>query len=104
LAPNILINFLNLGISNDIVVRILGMVLIFYGYFYVRASRHKKEMASFYSWTIHTRVSAIVVLSIFAMLSLAHPVIVAFGAVDLLGAIWTLLELRKSGAVVKEQH
>jgi hypothetical protein len=38
------------------------------------------------------------------MLGLAHPVIVAFGAVDLLGAIWTLLELRKSGAVVKEQH
>jgi len=82
LAPNILINFLNLGISNDIVVRILGMVLIFYGYFYVRASRHKKEMASFYSWTIHTRVSAIVVL-----------------AVDLLGAVWTLLELRKSPKV-----
>jgi len=56
-------------------------------------------MASFYSWTIHTRVSAIVVLSIFAILDLAHPVIVAFGAVDLLGAVWTLLELRKSPKV-----
>ncbi|MBA7477250.1 hypothetical protein ES707_12654 [subsurface metagenome] len=61
-------------------------------------------MASFYSWTIHTRVSAIVVLSIFAILDLAHPVIVAFGAVDLLGAVWTILELRKSGAAVKAQH
>ncbi len=61
-------------------------------------------MAMFYIWTIHTRISAIVVLSIFAMLGLAPPVIIAFGAVDLLGAVWTILELRKSEATVKTQY
>jgi len=61
-------------------------------------------MARFYIWTIHTRLSAIVVLSVFAVLGLAPPIIIAFGAVDLLGAIWTILELKKSGAAVKTQH
>ena len=61
-------------------------------------------MARFYSWTIHTRMSAIVVLSILAILGLAPPIIIAFGAIDLLGAIWTILELKRSGTTVKTRR
>ncbi len=93
--PGFLIGFLDLGTSNDIVIRILGMVLVFYGYFYMRSSREGKKYKNFYMWTVHTRSAAIVFLSIFVLLKLAPPIVIAFGAFELLGALWTLLELKK---------
>ena len=93
--PDFLIGFLDLGIANDIVVRILGMVLLFYGYFYVRSSWERGKYRNFYIWTVHTRSAAIVFLCIFVLFGLASPVIIAFGAIELFGVLWTLFELKR---------
>ncbi len=94
--PDPMIYFLKLESSNDIVIRILGMLLVFYGYFYVRSSRDAKKYRNFYMWTVHTRSAAIVFLGSFVLLKLASPIIIAFGAVELLGALWTFLELKRT--------
>jgi len=77
----------------DVVVRILGMTLVFYGYYYVRAGITGEKMISFFKWTIHTRMSAIVFLLVFVLLKLAPPIVLTFGAIEFLGATWTLVEL-----------
>jgi hypothetical protein len=87
---------LGIGASASAAVRILGMVLIFYGYYYIRAGLAGEKMREFFWWTVHTRFSAIIVLSIIALLNLAPYIIIAFGAVELCGAIWTLIELKRS--------
>lgn len=94
--PDILLGFAGLSTSGSVVVRLLGMMLIFYGYYYIRAGIIGEKMIGFFWWTVHTRFSAIVFLSVLVLLNLAPPVIIAFGAVDLSGAIWTLAELRLS--------
>ncbi len=92
--PGVLLNFVGLDISGSVVVRLLGMTLVFYGYYYIRAGIAGEKMLWFFWWTVHTRFSAIIVLSALAFFNLAPPVVIAFGAADLLGAVWTLIELR----------
>lgn len=91
--PGILIGFTGMDESAGIAVRILGMTLLFYGYYYIRAGIKGEKMRGFFKWTIHTRMSAMVVLLILVSLGLAPPVVLAFGALELLGASWTLAEL-----------
>ena len=72
------------------------MLLIFIGYYYIRAGTNEEGMTRFFRWTIHTRSLVIVYLSIFALLNLVKPIIILFGGIDLIGAIWTALALRSS--------
>ncbi|MDY0027581.1 MAG: hypothetical protein RBR58_01075 [Candidatus Humimicrobiaceae bacterium] len=93
--PGILLNLagIDMGGPTNIVVRILGMTLVFYGYYYTRAGIVGEKMIDFFKWTIHTRMSAIVFLLVFVLLKLAPPVVLTFGAIEFLGATWTLSEL-----------
>ncbi|MEA2016752.1 MAG: hypothetical protein U9O59_08675 [Actinomycetota bacterium] len=94
--PGIILGIVCLDVSGSAVVRLLGMMLIFYGYYYIRAGISGKEMIGFFWWTVHTRMSAIIFLSALVLMNLAPPIIITFGVVDLSGAIWTLVELRIS--------
>ena len=95
LIPGFFAGFLSLDISAELVIRILGMMLMFYGYFYIRSSMYPEKMINFYKWTIHTRSSAIIFLLAFYLLGFANPIIISFGVIELAGAIWTLIELKK---------
>jgi len=94
--PLIILGIVNLDASGSAMVRLLGMMLIFYGYYYIRAGISGKKMIEFFWWTVHTRMSAIVVLSALIIMNLAPPIVIVFGVIDLAGAIWTLIELRIS--------
>ncbi|MHA2269150.1 MAG: hypothetical protein ACXAB8_15235 [Promethearchaeota archaeon] len=80
----------------DVVSRVLGMIFVLLAYYYIRAALEGGEgMKKFFMWTVHTRASVIIFLIIFAALSLTSPLIVLFGVIDLVMAIWTFWELRK---------
>jgi len=96
LFPDVILGIIGLDISGSVVVRLLGMMLVFYGYYYIRAGIAGSKMTSFYWWTVHTRFSAIIILSSLALFHLAPPVVIAFGVIEMLGATWTLIELRLS--------
>ena len=51
-------------------------------------------MIQFYKWTTHTRSGAILFLAFFTAMGWAHPLVIAFGIIDLAGAVWTHLALR----------
>jgi hypothetical protein len=55
-------------------------------------------MTDFFGWTIWARSSVILCFSLFVVMGLASHQLLIFGAVDLLGAIWTGLALRPAKA------
>ncbi len=94
LVPNLALALAGLPTTNEIWIRVMGMIVAFLGYYYLRAAR--LELTPFFRWTVHTRPLPVVVFIVFVALGLARPIIILFGFGDLLGAIWTGLALRAS--------
>ncbi len=91
-APNFLLGMFFLPSTNEVWIRVIGMLVLFLGFYYTQAAR--KEMTDFFRWTMYVRSTVIVFFVAFVLLGFASPPLVLFGVVDLLGAIWTGLALR----------
>ena len=94
IAPNFLLGLFSLPGVTDIWIRVVGMLVLLLGFYYSQAAR--QEMTEFFQWTVYARSSVILFFTAFVLLGLASPPLILFGAVDLLGAIWTGLALRAS--------
>ena len=92
--PNVLLGLVGYPTSHEVWIRVLGVVTLAMGYFYVVAGRN--ELVSLFKASLFTRPSLIVCFAAFVLLGMAKPVLVLFGAIDLLGAIWTGLALRSA--------
>jgi uncharacterized membrane protein len=91
-APNFLLGIFFLPSTTEVWVRVVGMLVLFLGFYYTQAAR--KEMTDFLRWTVYVRSTVIVFFAVFVLLGFASPPLILFGVVDLLGAIWTGLALR----------
>lgn len=96
-APNILLGMFSLPDTTEVWIRVTGMLVLFLGFYYTQAAR--QEMTSFFRWTVYVRSTVIVFFAAFVLLDFASPPLILFGAVDLLGAIWTGLTLRSAKTV-----
>jgi hypothetical protein len=94
LAPGLMLAATGLPPGGELWIRVLGMVVIFLGYYYLRAAR--EELTAFFRWTVHTRPWPLVVFIVLVAVGRAEPVLILFGVGDLLGALWTALALRAS--------
>ncbi len=92
MAPNFLLGMFFMPSTSEVWIRVVGMLVLFLGFFYTQSAR--KEMTDFFRWTVYLRSTVIVFFAAFVLLGFASPPLVLFGAVDLLGAIWTGLALR----------
>ncbi len=95
-APNVLLKFFSVPETSEVWIRIVGVVVLVIGYYYVRAAIDNKGMTKFFRWTIYTRSSVIVFFTVFVLLNYIEPTLILFGVIDLAGAIWTALALRTS--------
>jgi hypothetical protein len=93
-APNFLLGLFFLPSTTEVWVRVVGMLVLFLGFYYVQAGR--KELADFFRWTMYPRSTVILFFAAFVLLGFAKPPLILFGVVDLLGVIWTGLALRAS--------
>jgi hypothetical protein len=94
LAPNMMLGLFGFPATTEVWIRVVAMLLLILAYYYIRAAR--SEMTGFFRLTVHHRASVIVFFVVFVILGLAQPMLIGFGVVDLLGAIWTALALRKT--------
>ena len=94
--PNVFLSLFGMGATNEVWIRLLGVLVALLAFYYVQAAR--SELTEFLGWTVYTRASVIVFFALFVILGLAEPILILFGIVDLLGAIWTRLALRASPA------
>lgn len=93
-VPNVLLGLFFLPATTDVWIRVVGMLLLFLAFYYIQTAR--QEMKEFFQWTVYIRSSVIVFFIVFVLLGYAPPQLILFGAVDLLGALWTALALRSS--------
>lgn len=93
-APNVLLGMLFLPDATDVWVRVVGMLVLFLGFYYGQAAR--KNLTDFFQWTVYVRTTVIVFFTIFVLLGFANPPLILLAVVDLSGAIWTGLALRSS--------
>ena len=93
IVPNTLITFFRLPAVNDVWIRVVGMLLVLLAYYYLQAAR--KNLTDFFRWSVVARMSVIVFFTVFVILDLAKPILLLFGGVDFLAAMWTYIALRK---------
>jgi hypothetical protein len=93
-APNFLLGIFSLPSTTEVWIRVVGMLVLFLAFYYTQAAR--KEMTGFFQWTVYVRPTVILFFAAFVLLGFVSPMLILFGAVDLLGAIWTGLALRSS--------
>ena len=93
-APNFLFTLLGLPATQEVWARVVGMLTFILGFYFTQAAR--KELVDFFRWTVYVRFAVIVVFTVFVLLGYVSPVLILFGAVDVLGALWTAWALRSA--------
>lgn len=93
-VPNLLLAAFTLPATDEVWIRVVGMLVLLLGIYYALAAR--AEYAAFFRWTIYIRCSVIVFFTTFVALGFAPAPLILFGVVDVLGAAWTAVALRRA--------
>ena len=91
--PNTLLGLFGFPQTNEIWIRVAGVLILALSYYFIQAAR--SGTTGFFRSTIVVRVCVFLIFSSFALLRLVQPTIILLGVVDLAGATWTVLALRK---------
>lgn len=82
-----------LPVSNEPWINLLGFVLICSSYYYLGSTLDKN--IDFARYSIHTRLTAPLVIIFLVATNKANWHFISFGVIDGLGGLWTLYELNK---------
>jgi hypothetical protein len=96
LIPNILLTLFGFPTTDEPWIRVVGLLVLILAFYYIQAAR--QEVDPLFRWSLYCRPAAFVVFASFVLLGLAKPMLILFGVIDLLGALWTGLALRSSDA------
>ena len=91
--PNFLLRFFGVAETREVWIRVIGMLLLFLGFYDLMASR--EELRVFFRWTVPVRLSVIVFFAVFVLLGWGPPALLFFGGVDAAAAVWTALCLQQ---------
>ena len=94
--PNILLDLFGFPTTDEPWIRVVGLLVLILAFYYIQAAR--QEVEQLFRWSLYCRPAAFVVFTSFVLLGLAKPMLILFGLIDLLGAIWTGVALRGSDA------
>jgi hypothetical protein len=96
LIPNVPLTIFGIPTTNEVWIRVVGVMAASFGTYFVRAARN--EMTEFFRWTIATRLTLVVFFAIFVVVGLAPINLLLLGVPDLPFVLWTVLALRSSEA------
>jgi hypothetical protein len=92
-APNLLLWVVGMPPTEEVWIRVAGVLVLVIAYFNVRNGR---EGLHPYAWlTVHARVAVLVFFVGFVLAGLAKPILILVGLIDLAGALWTAAALRR---------
>lgn len=91
--PNPFIMFFGFEETTEIWIRILGFILGVLAFYFFMAIAD--NAVHFYRWSVYARLSTLPVFLTFVLLGMAPPVLVIFGIIDAVCALWTAWALKK---------
>ena len=94
LVPNTVLGLFGFPMTIGPWIQVVAMLLLILAYYYIQSAL--SELTSFFRFTVHGRASVILFFIAFVVLGLAPPILIMFGVVDLVAAIWTALALRST--------
>lgn len=92
--PNIFLTTLQMPETNEVWIRVVGVLALVIGFYYNRAGA--TNIQSFFGLTVPTRVIVFLSFVLFAILKWVSPIIIGIGVIDLAGALWTWMAMKKS--------
>jgi len=92
LAPNFLLTAFGIAPTTEVWIRVVGLLAFMLGVYVWVAAKH--ENRPFLEASVYTRIGVFLVLSTFALLGMASPMLALFGVIDLCGGIWTYYALK----------
>jgi hypothetical protein len=92
-VPDVVLPIAGLPTSGETWIHLLGFVLMCSSYYYIRSALNGNR--DFTRYTIHTRLAAPLIVAFLMITGKADAHFLSFGIVDGLGAVWTLIELKK---------
>lgn len=98
LLPDVVLRLLRFPPAGDGWVRVVGVLASVVGIYHVLAARH--ELLPYIRATVAVRVAFALGVAGLVAASLMPMPLLLFGAIDVLGAIWTALALRSQAARV----
>jgi hypothetical protein len=89
--PNTVLPMFKLPKTNEVWIRTLGMVVWVLAFYYIIAAQN--ELMPFFWATVVGRFGVLLILSTLVATKKGPPVLLLFGVIDALGAIWTYLSM-----------
>jgi hypothetical protein len=90
--PNVLLSLFGIAKTDEVWIRVVGMLVLILGYYYNHAAR--QEYKSFFRCTVYARIGVLVFFIGFVAVGLAPASLILFGVVDAAAALWTAFALR----------
>ena len=92
ILPNTLLELGGLPPSDEVWIRVVGMLLFLLAFYYIQAARC--ELTALFRCSVWVRVTVLPFFAIFTLAGLVQPIVLWIGIIDLAGAIWTAAALR----------
>lgn len=91
-VPNQMLSLFSVAETQEVWIRVVGMLILIIGFLNFMASRN--ELIIYIRWTVYGRLAVLLFLTLFVAFGLAPPVLILFGVIDALAAVWTAVSLR----------
>ncbi len=97
LIPNVMLPLFGLSETNEVWIRVVGLLAFFVGGYYLVAARN--NLIPFYRASAFFRLPFALGLFVFVLLDFSKPGLAIIGVFDILGAAWTWWALRAEASV-----
>jgi len=94
LSPNSFLRVFGFSPTKEVWIRIVGMCFGGLAFYYALSS--VMNLRRFFKLTVYARMLTLPFFVLLVILKLAQPVLILFGLIDLAGAGWTSIALRRT--------
>jgi hypothetical protein len=98
-APNFLLSIFRMAPTSEVWIHVVGVIAFMLGVYAWVAGKH--ENRPMLEASVYTRSLVFLAFTTFAVIGPASPMLVLFGIVELLGAVWTYFALTADAMAVK---
>ncbi len=92
-APNFLLSTFQIPTTDEVWIRVVGVLVTAIAFYYHQIG--SKNIEAMMPLTVAARVFVFLSFAVFVLLKFVSPMLLVFAAVDLLGAGWTWMALKK---------
>jgi uncharacterized membrane protein len=96
-APNFLLSVFQLPETEEVWIRVVGVLTLAIGFYYHQTG--SKNITAMVPLTVVARLFVFFAFTAFVLLKFVSPALLLFGVVDLIGAVWTWMTMKKNSSV-----